>query len=725
MSETVIEGHSCIPNKPVVMLPNRIDREVVEVLEKTLGLDHISWILEPGLLPDAGILDYLRPREGHRTDGLQVSLAPDRREQSLADIRRKLESGRHVVMLLGRPAQNGGMLTDMPAGMLAFWEDCHLPVQPVFVGMYNPDTARGIVTEAPYRHLRIQFTPVFKASSQLPQRVRSIWMECSAAFVHQHPLLQKASLPRLFLESLNRHPHACLIDGVNDTRLSYREALVHALLLARYFKKHHTARRLGIILPPGKLAVIAHLACLFAGISAVPINYTVQAAVFQEMAKKAGVTRFITEARFVNKQQGFAWPRPRDLILIEQVLMELRSSFPAFLLRLPVFRSVERLISQLDLDSIHPDDEAALLFTNGATGSCRGVPMTHRMLTAGIIQAQSRLELHPGERVLSCMPFFQSSSYTLGLLLPLALGCDLVTYPSPRTPRRLCELIAQNQVRLMLYTPSLLPDLLEKAEKETFRSMDYLLTSGEPLSQGLLAEAYRRFHLVLLNAYGLKETGMPVSFNVPRPTPAPHTRYTIPGAAPEAAGAPLPGIAVRIAAPGHAGESLPAGVRGIIWLKGSQVIQGYLDDPQATATYMRGSWFDTGDVGLLDEQGLLTICGRKSRFSRIGGELVAHELVEEVLYRVLKADPRQGGRKLAIVGQECPMKDDALILLSTLHRNVFANDLITMRYGIMNEGYPALWCPARILPVPSIPQLPDGKLDYPACLRLVAKALTP
>ncbi len=726
MKEIVTEGTGNIPNQSVLVLPNRITPAIMPELEKVLGgAGRVSWLVQHELHPDPTIMEYLQKT---RASGLIFSPHHQTQEQVVEKLSVFAAERRYIVLLPGRPAQQRGTLSDYPAELLTFFDNSPIPVLPVYCGMFN-DSADDTICTTPAcdtTHLRI--LPPIKPGPAQSARVLSAWLEASADLLNSHSVIETASLPHLLISAFKTHPDSCVIDGIDDSELTHHDLLVYAFRLSRILRRHTTHRRLGIILPPGKLATIANVACMLGGISPVNINFNAPAPVFRDMVKKAGITRFITEERFVTKLQSFPWPRPRDLIFIEQELADMSGSRLSLWRMLLRMLSPEQIVSRLHLPNTPtPDTEAALLFTGGSSGSAKGIPLTHRMLIANLVMTQSRINLTAGDRFLSSLPIFHSFGLTIGMLMPLVYGYDMVTYPNPLAARRLCELIRNYRVRLTVATPTQVRHMLQLATQDTFESVDYFITGAERLSPELAAEASQRFQLRLLEGYGLTEASPVVSVNLPSPgVQAGET--AIPSARSGTVGAPLPGVAVRIMDATREEQIQPLGTPGMIWLKGASILKKYLDDEQATQERTRGAWFCTGDIGKMDADGLLTIMGRRNRFSKIGGEMVSHEHVEQVLTRVLKIKPSAPGeptRRIAVVGVPDSAKGEKLILLSTIHKIAHPHDLITIRYGIMNEGYPALWCPERILPVASIPELSNGKLNYPLCYQMAAGLLRP
>jgi acyl-[acyl-carrier-protein]-phospholipid O-acyltransferase/long-chain-fatty-acid--[acyl-carrier-protein] ligase len=199
------------------------------------------------------------------------------------------------------------------------------------------------------------------------------------------------------------------------------------------------------------------------------------------------------------------------------------------------------------------------------------------------------------------------------------------------------------------------------------------------------------------------------------PAPA-DGREVMPSHRPGAVGQLLPGMAIRITDPvtGH-----PQGLerQGIIWFKGANVFPGYLNQPRRTEEVLQDGWLRTGDLGRLDEDGFLFIEGRLSRFSKIGGEMVPHESVEEHINRALGLEG-EDERKIAVVGVPDPDKGEALVLLSTVAGETIKQEIIQLRYALLDRGVPALWIPKKMMRVAEIPVLASGKMDLRKCEEL-------
>ncbi len=130
---------------------------------------------------------------------------------------------------------------------------------------------------------------------------------------------------------------------------------------------------------------------------------------------------------------------------------------------------------------------------------------------------------------------------------------------------------------------------------------------------------------------------------------------------------------------------------------------------------LQEGWLKTGDLGRFDEDGFLFIEGRLSRFSKIGGEMVPHETVEQKILAALKLS-NEGERMLAVTSVVDPQKGEALVLLSAIEI-----DQAQLRSDLRDAGVPNLWIPKVIRRVEQIPVLATGKLDLQACSEIAAK----
>ena len=184
-------------------------------------------------------------------------------------------------------------------------------------------------------------------------------------------------------------------------------------------------------------------------------------------------------------------------------------------------------------------------------------------------------------------------------------------------------------------------------------------------------------------------------------------------------GRPIAGCRARIS-PRDASdpaEELPVGQEGLLWISGPNVMQGYLDRPDLTERVVRDGWYCTGDVAKLDAEGFITITGRESRFSKIGGEMVPHVTVEEKLNDVLGATD---GQLLAVVAAVRDLKKGERLVVLHLPMELSPREVCKR---LAAEGLPNLWIPSpdSFSEIEEIPVLGSGKLDLKGVTTIAAE----
>ena len=219
----------------------------------------------------------------------------------------------------------------------------------------------------------------------------------------------------------------------------------------------------------------------------------------------------------------------------------------------------------------------------------------------------------------------------------------------------------------------------------------------------------------MFEGYGLTETSPVISVNLPEPKPTKPGEQVQPSSRLGSVGKMAPGIAAEIREP-ESDRKLSFHETGMVWFRGVNIFEGYLKDEKRTAEVLRDGWLKTGDIGRFDEDGFLYIEGRLSRFSKIGGEMVPHEAVEQKIIDLLGFSGKDE-RVVAIVGVQDEAKGEALILLASADV-----DLAQVRDKLHDAGVPNLWIPKKVQRVDSIPVLASGKLDLKNCQQLAAQA---
>jgi acyl-[acyl-carrier-protein]-phospholipid O-acyltransferase/long-chain-fatty-acid--[acyl-carrier-protein] ligase len=508
---------------------------------------------------------------------------------------------------------------------------------------------------------------------------------------------------------LKRHPfRTAITDGLDDSSLSCGKLIGAAAALSRHIKKACPERRIGIVLPPGKGGVVANLAVAFAGKVPVNLNFTSARDSIQSAIEQAGVSTIITARLLAKRLEDFPWTP--QVIQLDEILPKIKPAILAWWilgLALP-----SRLVARmLGLPSVGDHAEAVLLFTSGSSGKPKGVVLSHRNLLGNVSQFAVMLDAKKEDVLLASLPFFHSFGSTVTLWYPLIEGVRSASYPNPLEAGKIAALVEKHAVTVMLATPTFLRAYLRKAEPSQLRSLRLLITGAEKLPDELAKAFEARFGKAVLQGYGLTETSPVASVNLPDLKPTKPGEAVQPTNRLGSTGKLLPGMAAEIRDP-DSDQRKSLHDTGMLWLKGPNIFEGYLDAPEQTAEVLRDGWFKTGDIGRFDEDGFLYIEGRLSRFSKIGGEMVPHETIEQKILAVLTTE-EHSERFIAIVGVTDATKGEALVLLSSVDI-----DLPKLRAALAEIGVPNLWIPRIIRRVDAIPLLASGKLDLAGCKQL-------
>src|SRR6058998_2636913 len=524
---------------------------------------------------------------------------------------------------------------------------------------------------------------------------------------------RRPSLDRRLAEEcvrgLKRRPFAtAVIDGTDHTRLSRAKLLGAAAALSRYLRKEFSDERIAIVLPASKGSMLANLALTLADKVPVDLNFTMGRAANESCCKRANLRIAISATQFMERLKDFPWP---ERVLKLDELMPRMKRLIIFWWVMSILVPARLLLRILKIPKEGSHREAVLLFTSGSTGEPKGAVMSHRNVVGNVSQFRQLLDAKKEDAILASLPFFHSFGSTVTLWYPLIEGVRIVTHPNPLEATKNAALIERHKLTLLLATPTFLRGYLRKVELHQLRSLRLVITGAEKLPLDLAKSFEDRFKQKVFEGYGLTETSPVVSVNLPEPTPTKPGEQVQPSSRLGSVGKMAPGIAAEIREP-ESDRKLSLHESGMLWLRGVNIFEGYLHDEKRTADVLQNGWFKTGDIGRFDEDGFLYIEGRLSRFSKIGGEMVPHEAVEQKIIDLLGFSGKDE-RGIAIVGVQDEAKGEALVLLASVDV-----DLAQLRDKLREAGVPNLWIPKRICRVDSIPVLASGKLDLKRCKEL-------
>jgi acyl-[acyl-carrier-protein]-phospholipid O-acyltransferase/long-chain-fatty-acid--[acyl-carrier-protein] ligase len=357
-----------------------------------------------------------------------------------------------------------------------------------------------------------------------------------------------------------------------------------------------------------------------------------------------------------------------------------------------------------------------VIFTSGSTGDPKGVVLSVNNVGSNVHAVDRLVHLSAGDVAVGSLPFFHSYGYMATLWIPLALEPACVYHVTPLDAQAIGNLAREHHATILMTTPTFLRTYLRRTPPEDFSSLEVVFASAERLPDEVRDAFEKKFGVRPWEAYGATELSPLVAANVP---PSRHVPGRPVDAREGTVGRPIAGCRARIS-PREASEpveELPVGQEGLLWIRGPNVMQGYLDRPDLTEKVLRDGWYCTGDVAKLDTDGFITITGRESRFSKIGGEMVPHVTVEEKLNDVLGATD---GQLLAVVAAVRDVKKGERLVVLHLPMDHAPRDICGR---LAEAGLPNLWIPSpdSFVEIEEIPALGSGKLDLKRITTIAAE----
>jgi acyl-[acyl-carrier-protein]-phospholipid O-acyltransferase / long-chain-fatty-acid--[acyl-carrier-protein] ligase len=545
-------------------------------------------------------------------------------------------------------------------------------------------------------------------------RVRESLLDLSEACFQRRKELEGHIADHCF-RGMARNPFFEQLVDYTTGRKSLKSGIILALalLVSKYVRANIPAERVGIVLPPGIAGTVANLGVLFAGKIPVNLNFTAGAAAIQSSYGKGEIDTVITADALKKKIPNFPWPE--DTVDIVPILQGFDKK--AILLRYLLIIVVPSalMVRFCGIPRYGDDEEAGLLFTSGSSGEPKGVPLSHRNILSNVLQIDEIALLSKDDTsLMCCLPIFHSFGYTVTLWYPLIRRLKMVTIPSPLEQKKIADAIEAEKVTVFIGTRTFFKPYVKRIQAEKMKSLDLVVAGAEKVTPEFFDLWRDKFGSEIFEGYGITETSPVASVNLKNPPQidkeaAPQVAYRR-----GSVGRLFPGITARIKDP-DTGQERSLFEPGMLYLKGGNIFEGYLDDPARNREVLKDGWFKTGDLARFDEDGFLYIEGRESRFSKIGGEMVPHETIETKIIDVLGLKEEEL-LPLVVSARPDDNKGEVLVLLS-----VIDIDAEALRIKLTEEGYPNLWIPRIVKRVKEIPVLASGKLDLKACQAMASE----
>lgn len=500
------------------------------------------------------------------------------------------------------------------------------------------------------------------------------------------------------IASMSRErPKSIVLEDVTGQRLKHKMVMVGSEVLAGQFQKMlmPNIERVGLLLPNVNATPITLLALWRIGKVPAILNYSSGVSIMQTCSELAGVKQIITSQAFLDKAGIDIQPMREagiEFIFLEEVRQKISS-----LTKLAILAKHKLGLGKSKFD-IPTDNTAVVLFTSGSEGVPKGVELTHKNILANLRQLLAMVDVLDTDSIFNCLPMFHSFGLVVGTLLPLCRGLRTTIFPSPLQYRVIPTAVYNSNSTMFLSTNTFLNGYAKKAHPYDFRNVRYLLAGAEKVQQATSDTWSRKFGVRITEAYGVTECAPGISAN----TKADNRFGSV--------GRILPGMEWKIEPVDGVKDA------GRLFVKGPNVMKGYLNKDANDEFQSLDGWYDTGDIVQVDDDGYFWIKGRAKRFAKVSGEMVSLTAVEDAL---AGAFPHHGEDcEIAVVAIPDADKGEKLIAV-TNEPNLTTTEV---RDVIASAGLINLCTPREIKVVKEIPKLGTGKLNHREVQRLVEES---
>lgn len=423
------------------------------------------------------------------------------------------------------------------------------------------------------------------------------------------------------------------------------------------------------------------LACCRGGFVHVPINYALVGRELQYIVENSGASALFYDDALADKVHALPGPLP-ELRLTASLTGEV----------LPRALNTD-VAAPADLcPSLSGSDLAQLLYTSGTTAAPKGAMMSHAALLAEYISSIIELDLSGADRALAALPLYHSAQMHVFVMPQLLCGAQtrLIASPQPELCLRLME---EEQITSFFAPPTVWISLLRSPEFDSrnLSSLKFVYYGASIMPVPVLEELRRRLPQAgAYNCYGQSEIG-PLA-TVLRPEEH--------DARPASAGRAVFNVETRLVDE-HMND-VPPGTQGEIVHRSPQLLSGYWRAPEASAEAFTGGWFHSGDVGVIDDEGYITVVDRVKDIIKSGGTVVASREVEEVLFT------HPTVKEVAVVGLPHPKWIEAVTAFVVLRPGEQPDET-----GLMEQAKAALApykLPKKLIFIEDLPRNTAGKI---------------
>ncbi len=520
-----------------------------------------------------------------------------------------------------------------------------------------------------------------------------------------------------WIENLSSEPSKLAVADSTGVELSKSRFATAVFLFAKKLKPLLREQNIGIVLPSTAGGLIANMALITLGKTIVNLNYSSGTKSLKSALDLADIKTIITSKQFISKLKAKGFDLEEILGLVNVIYLEdikaQISKFEAIRTLLAVKLLPVDLLKALYIKSKEITDTAAILFSSGSEGTPKGIELTHQNIMGNIKQIITLMNPSDDDVILGTLPIFHSFGLTVTSLLPLVEDITVAAHPDPTDGLGVAKLCAKYNATFMFGTATFYGLYIRnrKINPLMFKSLRMVVAGAEKLPEKVRKDFKAKYGHEIYEGYGATETTPVASVNIPDVLMVDDNFRVQKGNKPGTVGLPVPGSSFKIVDP-NSFKELPVGEAGMILIGGTQIMKGYLKNPEKTKEVIKVidgiRWYVTGDKGFLDEEGFLTIIDRYSRFAKIGGEMVSLGFVEGEILKVLDE-----GDRICLAAVPDSKKGEKIVLM--LEGEISLEEL---KEKIKSLNLNPLFVPSLYFKVDEIPKLGSGKTDLKGAKKL-------
>jgi len=487
-------------------------------------------------------------------------------------------------------------------------------------------------------------------------------------------------------QAKDRGKKIALFDG--ESKVRYTEVLYKADKLAAYMANKGIGRgdKVALFLRNSPEFIYAIFAVSKLGAVLVPVNTFLKGEELSYILKDSGAVLLLASMVYQKVVESSMASELCGLTIWEGEMQHTDAYNIPFIEAISTTQEVGPVASGLD-------DTAVIIYTSGTTGKPKGAMLSYRNMLSNAESGRQSIGVTAKDRSIAFLPMFHSFTFTIAVMLFLYVGGSIVIIRSIQPFSNIFKQVLTKRVTIFLGVPDVYT-ALAKAKLPWyflwFNKLRAFISGAAALQPKTLDAMKAKFkRAILLEGYGLSEASPVVSVN------------TLEKQKPKSVGRALAGYEIKIVDENRV--ELPRGTVGDIITCGDNIMQGYLDRPEATAETIIGDWLLTGDMGYMDEEGFLFIVDRKKDLIISKGINIYPRELEEVIDRF------EGIKASAVIGITDEKSGEIPVAYLELEEDVHTIDESALR-SYLREHLANYKIPRQIHLIGELPKNATGKV---------------